>query len=138
MVGASKYVPYNIWYIVFMHHQVYFKNLKKIQYNESAMRMDINGRNSCTGNSWHINIRYFLIKYWLYKGEISIMYYPTHLMLSDYFMKPLQVALFQKFREISMGRVSPYTLLKYIVSYSRNEHTENKITEKHNPSKKQI
>ena len=40
------------------------------------------------------------------------MYYPRHLMLADYFTNPLQGALFFMFRDIIMGRVSPYTLLK--------------------------
>ena len=32
------------------------------QDNKSAILMEINGRNSCSGNSRHINIRYFWIK----------------------------------------------------------------------------
>ena len=27
IVGASDYVPYNIWYVMFMHHQGYLKIL---------------------------------------------------------------------------------------------------------------
>ena len=30
------------------------------QDNESAIKMERNGRNSCTGNSRHVDIRYFL------------------------------------------------------------------------------
>ena len=32
------------------------------QDNQSAMKMKINGRNSCIGNSRHIDIRYFFTK----------------------------------------------------------------------------
>ena len=78
----------------------------------------MNGRNSFTGKSRHIYIKYFLIKDQVDKGEIRIMYCPTHLMLADYFTKPLTGALFHKLRDIIMERVSPYTLLEDIVSYS--------------------
>ena len=74
--------------------------------------MKMNGRNACTGNSYHIDIIYFFINDQVYKGEIIIMYCPTHLMLADYFKKPIHIALFHKFRDIIMGRESPYKLLK--------------------------
>ena len=46
LVGESNYVPYNMCYIIFMHHQVYLnKSNKLFQDNQSAMRMDRNGRN---------------------------------------------------------------------------------------------
>ena len=49
------------------------------------------------------------------------MYYPTYLMLADYFTKPLQGALFHNFRDIIMGRVSPFTLLEDAFSYTSKE-----------------
>ena len=76
------------------------------------MMMEINGRNSFTSNSWYIYIRYFFIKDLDNKGGLRVMHYPRHLMLADYFTNPLQGALFFMFRDIIMGRVSPYTLLK--------------------------
>ena len=88
----------------------------------------MNGRNSCTGNSRHIDIRYFFIKYWVDKSKISIIYCPPHLMLAAYFTKPLQGALFHKFRDIFMAGVIPYTLLEDIVSYSSKEHFGKQIT----------
>ena len=36
-------------------------------------------------------------------GEIELRYHPTELMLADFFTKPLQGALFLKFREVIMG-----------------------------------
>ena len=84
------------------------------------MGMEMNGRNFCTGNSCHIYIVYFSIKDRIEKGEISIIYCPTHLMLEDYFKKPLQGELFMKFRDIIIRRVSPYTLLEDKCSYSSN------------------
>ena len=98
-----------------MHHQVYLNNSNEFfQYNKSALRMDMNGRNSCTGNLRHIDIRYFLIKDQVGKGGFSEMYCPTYLMLVDYFRKTMQSALFHNFREIIMRIVSPYTILEEI------------------------
>ena len=52
--------------------------------------MEQNGRNSFTVNSRHINVRYFFLKKRIYKGEVRIKYFPTHLMLADYFFKSNQ------------------------------------------------
>ena len=53
------------------------------QDNQSAMILEINGRNSCTGNSRHIDIKYFWVKDRVDKKEVEIQYCPTHLMLAD-------------------------------------------------------
>ena len=63
------------------------------------------------------------------------MYCPAQRMLAYYFTKTLQGALFHKFREILMVRVSPYTMLKYITPYSIKDRVENIITGKNIPSK---
>ena len=55
----------------------------------SAIHMEKNGRNSCTGNSRHIHIIYFFVKDIIYKGEMRVEYCPTHLLLADLFTKPL-------------------------------------------------
>ena len=60
LVGTSEYVPYNIWFVNFFKAQGYpiRKNIL-FQDNQSAIRMQKNGRGSCTGNSRHINIKHF-------------------------------------------------------------------------------
>ena len=106
IVGASEYVPYNIWQMMFFEEQGYplHKNVL-FQDNQSAIKMEKNGRNSCTGNSRHVNIRYFVVKDRVDKGEIEIEYCPTMLMLADYFTKPLNGNLFKRLRNIIMGYV---------------------------------
>ena len=61
LVGMSEYLPYNIWLLNFLHAQG-CKVHSNILYqdNQSTIRMAKNGRNSCTGNSRHIDIRCFL------------------------------------------------------------------------------
>ena len=76
------------------------------QDNMSSIRMEKNDRQSCTGNSRHINIRYFFAKDRVDKGEINIRHCPTGKMLADYFTKPLQGKLFGVFCDVIMGRIS--------------------------------
>ena len=80
------------------------------QDNQSAMKMEKNGRNSCTGNSRHINIRYSFSKDQVDAGHLEIVYCPTKEMLADYFTKALQGKLFHRFRAVIMGWVHISTL----------------------------
>ena len=54
-------------------------------------------------------------------------------MLADYFTKPLQGALFHQFRDIIMGRVSPFTLLEDTFSYTSKERAGKNISLRGNP-----
>ena len=61
LVGTSNYVPYNVWVRNFLSKQGYDINDNVlVQDNQSAIKMENNGRNSCSGKSRHINIRHFL------------------------------------------------------------------------------
>ena len=68
--------------------------------------METNGRNSCTGNSRHIDVRYFFVKDRVDKGEFNIGYCNTEDMLADFFTKPLQGRIYRKFRDLIMGYVN--------------------------------
>ena len=72
--------------------------------------MDKNGQNLCTGNSRHIHIRYFFVKDRIYKGEMRVKYCPTHLMLANFFTKPLMGELFRKLRDVITGYTSIFDL----------------------------
>ena len=111
VVGVNDYLPYNIWVTLFLKEQgiTLYKNIL-YQDNQSAMKMEKNGRGSCTGNSRHIDIRYFFVKDRIDKGEIEVVYCPTEKMLADYFTKLLQGALFKKLRRVIMGWDSISTL----------------------------
>ena len=104
IVGISDYLPFNIWLRMFLEEQGFFLG-KNIVYqdNQSAIKMERNGRNSCTGNSRHVDIRYFFVKDRVDKGEISVEYCPTDIMLADYLTKPLQGRKFHLFRAVIMG-----------------------------------
>ena len=59
------------------------------------------------------------------------MYCPTHLMLADYFKKPLPEVLFHNFRGIIMGIVIPFTLLEKAFSYIRRDCVGKQIPSKY-------
>ena len=63
--------------------------------------MEVNGRISCTGNSRHINIRYFFIKDRVDKGEVDIMYCPTGQMLADFLQSPYRVVCLKSLKVLS-------------------------------------
>ena len=67
------------------------------------MKMEVNSRNSCTGNSCHIDIRYFFVHDRIKKGDLNVVYCPTERMLGDFFTEPLQGKIFKKFRSAIMG-----------------------------------
>jgi len=92
------------------------------------MKMEVNGRNSCTGNSRHIDIRYFFVKDRVESGKINISYCPTELMLADFFTKAVQGSLFKLFRDAVMGYV-PMADIIYDDAKMK-ERVENKAKEK--------
>jgi hypothetical protein len=127
VVGVSEYVPHKVQMINFLAAQGY--NMKKCilyQDNQSAIKMEKNGRNSGTGYSRHISIHYFFVKDRVDKGEFTVEYCPTKCMLTAFFTKPLQGALFVKFREVIMGWKHVDTLRNAAVSPPK-ERVENSL-----------
>ena len=77
--------------VMFMEAQEYdIKRNIIFQDNQSTISMLNNRRDFCTGKSRHIHIRHFFVKNTVYTGEIEVNYFPTHLIIADYFTKPLQ------------------------------------------------
>ena len=95
-----------------------------------------NGRASAGKGSKHVDIGYFFVTNRIEKKHIKFQYYPTLEMLADFFTKPLQGALFYKFRDAIKG-----VNMDYVESYKRrylevlekynllDEKTENKFKE---------
>ena len=71
------------------------KSSKVYQDNQSAIRMETNGRNSCTGNSRHVDIRYFFVKDRVDRKEIEISYCPTESMVADFLRNPCRALYFE-------------------------------------------
>jgi hypothetical protein len=104
LVGASDYLPNTIWvkhFLLAQGHDVTTNFLE--QDNESAIRLEKNGRASCGKQSRHIDIRYFFMKDRIVTEGITARHCPTSVMLADFFTKPLQGLLFRRFRDVIMG-----------------------------------
>ena len=126
LVATSEYLPYNIWLKNFLEKQGYVVKENTIyQDNQSAIRLEKNGRNSCTGNSRHIDIRYFFVKDRVDKKELQIVYCPTEQMLADYFTKPLNGSLFRLYRGVIMGHLTIDELFKHALKESVGNETLN-------------
>ena len=130
VVGASDYIPDTLWtQEMFLAEQGYqLEENNFAQDNESAMRLEKNGRMSAGQKSWHINIRYFWIKDQVEANKIEIQHCPTLEMLADFFTKPLQGHLFRRFRGVILGhcchidtlRINPALPLEERVEESRS------------------
>jgi hypothetical protein len=73
------------------------------QDNKSSILLENNGKASSSKRTKHINIQYFFITDRVKKEEVSVVWCPTGDMIGDFATKPLQGALFRKFRDQIMG-----------------------------------
>ena len=97
LIGASDYLPHTLYVKMFMEAQGYpITRAIFHQDNESAIKMQTNGKASCGQRSRHIDIRYFFITDHSKRNNIDITHCPTEDMLADFFTKPLQGSLFRK------------------------------------------
>ena len=79
----------------------------------SAMLLEKNRKKYSTKNMKYINVRYYIIKDRVETRDVVIKHCPTEKMLGDHFTKPLQGALFSKFKaeimnipdELDMGEM---------------------------------
>ena len=111
-VGASDYLPNTLWMQMFLEAQGYSVRESYFeQDNESAIKLETNGRISAGPKSRHINIRYFWIKDRSKDANITIRHCPTLAMLADFFTKPLQGHLFRKFKAVLLGHAHVDTLV---------------------------
>ena len=68
------------------------------QDNQSAMKLEHNGKTSSTKNARHMEIRYFFITVNIKRDKFSIKYFPTDDMLGDYFTKSQQGSRMRRIR----------------------------------------
>ena len=104
IVGVSDYMPNMIWGRMFLEAQGFFL-IENILYqdNQSAIKIEENGKRSSGQKTKHMDNRYFWIKDRLETEGIKVKYCPTEKMLADFFTKPLQGNLFRKFRDVVLG-----------------------------------
>ena len=110
LVGIDDVLPQAPWTKYFMEAQGYGVTTILNQDNQSTIKLSENGKVSSGKGTRHINIQYFFITDRIARKEVAIQYCPTKEMVADYFTKPLQGALFYKFRDQIMGVVPMDTI----------------------------
>ena len=105
LVGPDDCSQQILWTALFMEEQGY-NILRNILYqdNKSTILLEKNGRKSAGKRSRALNIRYFWMVDQIKKGNIDVKYCTTLEMIGVYMSKPLQGALFIKFRYKIMGK----------------------------------
>jgi hypothetical protein len=105
LVGVDDVMPQVLWTRQFMGGQGYkIKDNIVYQDNQSAMLLENNGQQSSTKQTHHLNIRYFFVTDSRIKAkQLTVEYCPTGDMWADPFTKPLQGAVFVKFRKLILN-----------------------------------
>jgi hypothetical protein len=104
LVGVDDLMPSILWTRYFLKAQGYQVDENILyQDNKSSILLEKNGKASSSKRTRHISIRYFFVTDRIAKGELSVELCPTAQMIADFMTKPLQGALFRKFRDIIMG-----------------------------------
>ena len=104
LVGVDDVLPQMIWcrYFLEAQHEQVEDNIC-YQDNESAMKLEKNGKRSSSKHTRHVNIRCYFITVRVANGEVSIEYCPTGNMVGDFHTKSLQGSQFCRFRDIILG-----------------------------------
>ena len=105
VVGTDDAMGPILWTANFMKAQGYSYDSILLQDNESAIKLESNGRASAGKRSRHMNIRYFFVHDMKEKGHIKIEYCPTDKILGDYMSKPLHGKKFNDHRNAIMNLV---------------------------------
>jgi len=106
VAGANNFMPAMCWMQCFMQAQGcdVTDNILH-QDNESAMLLEKNGKASSSKRTKHIDTRHFFTTDRIDKGEVSVAWCPAGNMTGDFVTKPLQGALFHRFRDHIVGVV---------------------------------
>jgi hypothetical protein len=115
-----------------LKYQGYDVNDKTLyQDNENTICFLKNGKKSTGKNLRHIDIRMFFSKDRIVVAEnIKVKHCHTNHMLSDFWSKPVQGALFRKYRDVLMGLKHIDTLTEEPMTTSE-ERVGDKISESH-------
>jgi hypothetical protein len=132
LVGVEEAMTGIVWTRYFLEAQGFeIRDNVVYQDNQSAILLEKNGTASSGKRTRHVNIRYFFVKDRIDNGEVRVEYCPTEEMLADIFTKPLQGALFRKFRDRLLnvqGDIRSSTSQECVgAQYFQHESIESKI-----------
>ena len=75
------------------------------QDNQSTIRLQKNGKESCGKRTRHFNIKYFYVTDLINQKQVEVKYCPSEDMLADYMTKPLTGDKFLKNRNAIMNHL---------------------------------
>ena len=108
LVAVNDVMPHILWTRNFLISQgITVKDNVVFQDNKSAILLEENGKASSSKRTRHINIRYFFVKDRINQKELRIQHCGAQDMIGDFFTKPLQGALFYKYRRVIMNLEDP-------------------------------
>ena len=97
-------MPQILWTRLFSTAQGFKVNDNVIyQDNESAIKLQNNGRSSSGKKTRHINIRYYFITDRIANGDVRVEHCPTDRLIADFYTKPLQGHLFRLFHSLILN-----------------------------------
>jgi hypothetical protein len=104
LVGVDDALNQVLWTKLFLEDQGYpVKENILHQDNKSSILLEENGKKSSSKRTRAINIRYFFVTDQVKKGNLTIKYCPTDLMIGNFMTKPLQGKKFMYFRNLILG-----------------------------------
>ena len=96
IVAADDMVGPMLWTQRFLEAQGYkLRANVLLQDNQSAIKMETNGKSSAGKRSRHLDIRLFYVTDQIEKGLIEVEFCPTNEMTADHFTKPVHGKKFQ-------------------------------------------
>ena len=122
LVAVDDLMPQILWTRMFLEGQgLKVKDNIINQDNQSAIKLENNGRAFSGKQTRHINIRYFFVTDRIQKGDAQIVHCPTDMLIADFYTKPLQGKQFRIFRNLILNLDEPVAL-----NHSKAESIENK------------
>ena len=104
LVRVNDAMSLVLWTRLFLLHQgLKIHDNVIYQDNQSAIRLERNGRSSCGKQTQHLNMRYFFIASRVRDKQVRIEYCLTTDMIGDFFTKPLQGAHFRHLRKLILN-----------------------------------
>jgi hypothetical protein len=97
-------IPTVQWTKNFMRDQGYDFDIILQKDNQSTMLLMKNGQLSAGKQTKHLDMRYFYMKVLLDRGIIAVDHHVSDKMITDFFNEPLQVWMFQVFRDIILNQ----------------------------------
>ena len=104
LIAVDDKISKVIWTKKFLEYQGFPVKLNIVyQDNESAIKLERNGKESSGKRTRHFDIRYFYVTDLISRKEVQVEYCPTDDMLADYMTKPTVGSKFNNFRSSIMN-----------------------------------